>query len=664
MPLQAPNLDDRRFADILAEAKTLIPRYAPEWTDHNDSDPGITLLQLFAWMTDMLLYRLNQVPDLNYIKFLQLLGIELTPAHPAQAELTFTLSRPDLDTVIIPKETQVALPDGGDGQPMIFETEEALIALGAALKAVQVYDGFAYTIETTKNNAAGQWFYPFGPNAREGSALMLGFDSPLDFTDQQVNLAVYVHTEGLSPMGSHCDIDLNALPVVSTLAWEFWDGKQWQPLSLDRDDTRAFTRSGHIYWDGPGAQVRKAALGSVTGKLYWFRCRLASSGYETPPRLEAVLTNTTLATQAVTVRDEVLGGSDGTPGQSFTLANIPVVARDKPETVVGADGLAVQIRSLRLEVDEGHGFLVWQEVGDFYDSQPDSPHYTLDRTTGVVTFGDGRKGRIPVANPANPGGNIVARLYRYGGGKGGNAGANTITGLQTFIADVDGVTNLRPAYGGSNEETVDDAKLRAPQELKSKGRAVTAEDFEYLAVQTPGVRIRRAKALPLVHPQFRDALIPGVVTVIVVPDSDAPNPTPAEATLAIVCAHLNVHRLLTSELYVVGPTYRKVKIEADIIVRPDADLAEVKRAAEARLTAYFHPLTGGDAGTGWDFGGAVFFSKVYRVVLETPGVDRIQESQLFIWLDDERQAFCLDVSIHPGELLYTVGHDITVAYGP
>ena len=93
MPLQAPKLDDRTFEQIVSEAKTLIPRYTQAWTDYNESDPGITLIQLFAWMTDMLLYRLNQVPELNYIKFLELLGIKPRPAQPARAEPTSCPSR-------------------------------------------------------------------------------------------------------------------------------------------------------------------------------------------------------------------------------------------------------------------------------------------------------------------------------------------------------------------------------------------------------------------------------------------------------------------------------------------------------------------------------------------------------------------------------------------
>jgi predicted phage baseplate assembly protein len=130
MPLQAPNIDNRSFSDILAEARTRIPRYTPEWTDLNDNDPGIALVQLFAWMTDMLIFRMNQVPELNYIKFLQLLGIELRPAEPARTELTFPLTKTQPEqTVVVPKGTQVASAGATGDEPVIFETDESLIAL-------------------------------------------------------------------------------------------------------------------------------------------------------------------------------------------------------------------------------------------------------------------------------------------------------------------------------------------------------------------------------------------------------------------------------------------------------------------------------------------------------------------------------------------------------
>ncbi|OLB36162.1 MAG: putative baseplate assembly protein [Acidobacteria bacterium 13_2_20CM_57_17] len=658
MPLQAPILDDRTFDQIVSQAKLLIPRYAPAWTNQSEADPGITLTELFAWMTEMILYRLNQVPDLNYIKFLQLLGIELNSAQPARADITFTLTSSLVPTVIVPAGTQVA---AGGSPPIVFETDESLVVLGAKLKALQNFDGFAYDVVTTANGAKGQWYYPFGPNAREGAALMLGFDAPSGFTTGQINLAVYVYTEGLAPEGHNCDLDLNVLPVASTFVLEFWDGRYWNAIAMDKDDSRAFTRSGHMYFPAPGSSIKKDVLGNVKDSLYWFRIRLQKNGYDMTPRLSAVITNTVSATQGQTIRDEIVGGSNGRPNQTFRLANAPVIKIPTPYTVTGSGGLKVQVTTVQLELDEGAGFLAWQQVDDFFASGPDDPHFTIDRTTGQITFGDGQFGRIPVANPAEPNTNIFARFYRFGGGAVGNVGAGSVQTLQTFVSGIDSATNLQSAIGGSDEETLDSAKLRAPQQLKSKNRAVTAEDFEYTAEQTPGVRVRRAKALPLVHPKYYGTPIPGVVTVIVVPESDAPNPIPGAATLAIVCAELNQHRLLTSEVFVVAPTYRLVRIEANVVVAPNADLSEVKKGVEQALTRWFHPLTGAD-GQGWPFGGTIFYSDVYRVILSVAGVSRLQDNQLVIWLDNERQPFCRDVPISTGELLYALGHQISVTY--
>jgi predicted phage baseplate assembly protein len=664
MPLDtfAPKLDDRSFDQIVAEAKSLIPRYAPEWTDYNESDPGITLVQLFAWMTEMTLYRLNQVPDLNYIKFLQLIGIELTPARPATAELTFTLARKDVDTVIVPKATQVAAQNDAGGPPIIFETDDALIALGAALKAIQSFDGFSYNIETTKNNAAGQWFYPFGPRSRDGSALVLGFDSPLPFTSQQINLAVRLFQDGRTPNTQRCDADLSTIPLPASVQWEYWDGQRWQAMGLDKDETRSFSYSGHILLRGPGAKAKKDKLGEVTDKLYWIRCRLVHGTYELAPRIATLLTNTIGATQAVTLHDEVLGGSDGQPNQTFTLANTPVIVRDPPDQASSPNG-PVSIRTVRLEVSEVKDeYIAWQEVDDFLNSASDDPHFTLNRATGEIHFGDGKHGRIPVANPDHPDDSVIAREYRYGGGKAANVGATTINQLQTFVRDVDKVTNLLAAQGGTDEETLAAAQARAPREIKSKDRAVTVEDFETLALASPGANVLRAKALPLANPRFPGEQIPGAISVIVVPDSDAPNPMPNETTLAAVCAYLNQHRLLTSEVYVVPPKYHLVRIEADIIVQRQADLAEVSNALHEKLLNYLNPLKGGPDGTGWEFGRDIFYSDIYRIILEDAGVDRIRNNQLVIWLDGQRNDFCRDVAIEDGALVYSTDHDLRLTY--
>ncbi|MGE5730927.1 MAG: putative baseplate assembly protein, partial [Gemmatimonas sp.] len=126
MPLPTVSLDDRHFQDIVDEAKTRIPTYCPEWTDHNVSDPGVALIELFAWMTDMLLYRVNQVPDKMYVKFLELIGVRLEPPRAARSPVTFYLSAAQPTAVTIPEDTEVATVRTEDNPAIIFSTESDL----------------------------------------------------------------------------------------------------------------------------------------------------------------------------------------------------------------------------------------------------------------------------------------------------------------------------------------------------------------------------------------------------------------------------------------------------------------------------------------------------------------------------------------------------------
>ena len=134
MSLPVVNLDDRRFQDIVDEAKRMIPRYCPEWTDHNVSDPGVALVELFAWMTEMILYRLNQVPDRLYVKFLELVGIELFSAVPARADLLFTLSAPQPDPVRVPAGTQVCTEPDEDEPAVPARPTACLTSNGGRLE--------------------------------------------------------------------------------------------------------------------------------------------------------------------------------------------------------------------------------------------------------------------------------------------------------------------------------------------------------------------------------------------------------------------------------------------------------------------------------------------------------------------------------------------------
>lgn len=659
MPLSdnLPVIDDRRYADLVAEARTRIPRYTPEWNDLNDNEPGIAVVQLLCWLSEMLLFRLGQVPKLNYIKFLELLGIELMPAVPARAEITFTVIAGSTEpTVIVPQLTQVAADVPGADSPVVFETQSALIALAARLDTVLLDSGFDI-VDVSGANLDGQTgFTPFGSAARIGAAVLFGFDSTLDFPGIQLDLMVWIKPPRIH--GSFYVASTVATRPPAAIAWEYWNGAEWITLDLIRDDTMTFSRSGHVLLLTPGSAdvngpLLKTTMGTLPNPRYWIRARLLSGDYQFAPQLSAVRTNTITSLQAQSVDSEVLGRATGLDDQVFRLANQPVL-----------DG------TLKLTVDEGDGDIEWTEVEDFFSSMPDDCHYVLDRTTAEVRFGRGAALRVPIANPNNPA-NVTAQHYRFGGGKLGNVGAGKLTDLRASIQgiDSDGISNLVAATGGGDEETLDEAQNRAQETLKSHERAVTAEDFELQARSAGGVA--RAKALPLFNPQFPGVQVPGVVSVIVVPDTVAsdvltdPAPMPTEATLRTVCAVLDQRRLATTELYALAPTYTELVVTATITAKSDADLASIKQRAILELKRFFHPLIGGDDvtdevdGSGWPFGGDVFYSAVVQRLMFA-GVRRV--NNLVFTLDGEPAPACSDATIAANALIKSGAHQISVQY--
>lgn len=645
MPLAShfPVLDDRTHADIRAEALARIPRYTPEWSDLNAGDPGVALVELFAWMSELLLYRLGRVPELNYLKFLELVGIELEAARPARTILVFPV-QPGfaLPAVTVPRRTQVAAEASDELGPIVFETDAVLTALRSRLEKVQSFDGYAYS-DLSLANTELSGFLPFGPNANGGSACLLGFsaDAPLP-PGAEMSLAFWPAAQRKMPPVAPCGGGAIPVAAPAKLIWEFWAGTEWRPLTVLADDTLAFTRSGIVRLTMPAAaQAVHAKLGKAQDAArWWIQARLARAAYEHAPLLAGIRANAARVEQAQTVEGEVLGGSDATPGQVLTLDSVPVLPG-----------------SLVLEIDETGAPEIWTEAPDFFASGPNDAHYVLNRATGEVRFGDGRKGRVPAANLGSPGSNIVAVRYRFGGGTRGNVAAGQVSSAMTGLAGIDvaRIANPFAAAGGTDEETLDAAIARAPVALRSRDRAVTAEDFELLAKQAGP--IARAKALPLHHPHFPGIDVPGVVTVLVVPDSEGPAPVPSEPLLQTVCRHLDTRRLLTTELYVTAPTYVGIAMRVEAIAAEDADTATLILDIKDSLTRWLHPLDGGNDGLGWPFGGAIFYGEAYRRTL-VPGIARV--SELVILLDDVEKPPCTDVPLPLGALVRVDAIDVSI----
>lgn len=634
MPLQAPDLDTRTFEDLFREARLRIPRYAPEWTDFNESDPGITLLQLYAWLTESILYQLNRVPERNYVKFLQLLGLEREPARPAVAQLTFT-AQPGARVEPVPAGAQVAAQAPEGGPPLIFETDEGFTPIAQPLTEVLVFDGTGLRDVTAASAADGTAFAPLGWVPQVGSALYLGFAAePPPFErpfPRELRLRVFLPVASAQGRAERCGAEPPGPPVE--LVWEFKPGPQvqrWRPLDLFADGSAGFTREGDVLLEGP-VGIEPALVGPVEEPRYWLRCRLAAGGYPggRGPEIDLLRPNTVSARNLATVRDEVLGESEGLPGQLFSSARRPLVAGSLSLWVEGDD----------LEAEE------WMEVADFLASGPDEPHYTLNANSGEVRFGDGERGRIPPA-----GAEIVARRYRYGGGAAGNVAAGAISAPLTPLPGVERVENVRPAVGGRDEQSVEELKLFAPRALRSQRRAVGAQDFATLAQASGGVD--RATALALAHPDHPGVEVPGAVTVVVLPDNGGVPPRPSPELLRHVCNALEPHRLLTTEVYVREPDYLAVGVEVRLAVRPDAAFDAVAREVAAALDGYLDPRR-------WAFGEDLYPTGLYDVILDVPGVVAVESLALAV---DGRphEPLTRSVRVPPGGLVYGVDHRIVV----
>jgi len=636
MPLEAPKLDTRTFEQIFAAARLRIPRYTPEWTDFNESDPGITLLQLFSWLTELQLYELNRVPDRSYVKFLQLLGLQLEPAQPARADLTFTAGA-GAAVGPVPARTQVTAPPPEGGPPLVFETSDGLSLVRVPLVDVQVYDGTAYTVVSAANAAAESSFRPLGWVPQIGSALYLGFAQTnppaLDpVFPPEVRLRAFLPLAGHRGAPVSCsEAEHPPLPPVR-LAWEAKPSAgapAWRELNVFEDETGALTREGYIVLEGP-REIALTTEGQVAEPRFWLRCRIVSGAYSAgrSPEVEAIRPNTVPAENLSTVHDELVGTSEGLPGQTFELRRRPVRAGTL-ELLVG---------------DETVPLAEWKLVEDFLASGSDDSHYTLDETASVVAFGDGRRGRIPVA-----GAEIVARTYRFGGGTAGNVGAGEIAGLLTKIAGVEEVTNERPAVGGRDEQSVEDLKQRAPRTLRHRGRAVTAEDFAALAERAGG--IVKATAIALAHPDHPGIEVPGAVTVVVVPDTEDVPPQPSSDLVRHVCRYLSSYRLLTSEVFVKGPAYQAVKVEARIAAEPYAAFDAVKRDVIAALDSALEPLTRG-------FGEELYPTSLYSVILRVKGVAAVPALALVV--DGRPHELTKAIVLPRDGLVYGARHEIVV----
>jgi hypothetical protein len=483
-----------------------------------------------------------------------------------------------------------SVSNDGYRPPILSSVSLSCASTPSAAPTCLRYDDLVFTDCTSEAS------FPIFVRAKDESpALYVGFDQA--FGNQ--SMALYVSVAPLSASGGTAEP--TAPPEVD---WEYWNGRTWALLGA-ADGTRRFALSGLVRFIGPADLAPREELGKT---LHWIRARLAQGGYAVEPRAGRLSTNTTYGVQATTVTGEVLGSSNHTPRQAFALSQTPVLG-----------GQQIEVLEL-VDPSPEEAWVRWTEVPNFDLSGPGDRHYTFDFSTGQVRFGDGTHGMVP------PGGNgnVRAAWYRAGGGSQGNRAAGTVNQMKTAVTYVSGVTNHEPATGGADAESLAEVADRGPRILRHRERAVCAQDFEDLAVEA-STEVAKVTAVSTPY----QAKTAGRVAVLLVPHGTEPMPSPGLGLLQEVGAHLRARAAPAVQLQLSGPRWLEASVR-DLTVIPLAmTRADALRATILdALDAFFHPLTGGFDGRGWEFAELPTTSDVCRLVASIPGVDAVESLNL------------------------------------
>lgn len=676
--LPKSDLDDRTFKDLVDECLLRIPRYCPEWTNYNPSDPGITLIELFAWLTDQMLLRFNQIPRRNYVTFLELLGIRLQAATPAQTDLTFYLTTTLGDPYTIPAGIEVATVRTETDDAIVFSTDHALTIGCPQLRhflTAETTDPVPQVLrdrlaDTWSLRPDGQWEGReqtlFNEQPQVGNCFYLVF-GPEQMIEGNV-IALNLKGEAATPTGIN--------PDAPPRNWEAWNGETWQSVLLQESDdgTRGFSFN-ELAQQGlnplQGADVvlhlppRFPVTQFLTYQGRWLRCTYTAAqrhqpGYGSSPRIVGLgvraIGGSVAASQSTVIENELLGESDGTPGQVFQLQSASILPRRAGEHI--------------LVTPPGSLPQTWIEVPDFAESGPTDLHYTLDSVTGAIQFGPlirepaqlkqqvQVRARVQVNGSGGSvvedaavqvmerqygavpprGATIRMATYRTGGGQKGNVQAGTLRVLKSAVPYVARVTNYTPARNGADAESLDDAVIRVPRLLRTRDRAVTREDFESLALQAGAGAVARALCPAASE---REA---GTVRLLIVPEAnretiergEGMNPTAFDLAPPLreqVLSYLNDRKLLGIQVRLEKPEYVGVAVQTEVALEPEyshpRSQQEILSSLRVALYRFLNPLTGGLDGKGWPFGRPVYPSDIVTLFQQMPYVRYLGVVQLF-----------------------------------
>jgi predicted phage baseplate assembly protein len=615
-------LDDVRFQQLVSEARTRIVHHSPEWTDHNVSDPGITLIESFAWLTEVLSYRIGRIPERLHFALLGLVGITPTSPQCATVPMAFMVSHPGSGG-LVPAGTELASPRTAGSDEVVFQTiSELTIPRSCRLAAYGIQREADVRLDAVTGGVArpaGELQTPFQDPATEGDGLLLGFASEL--AGWVIRLEIEFSRAA----------DADDASEDASLVWEASQAQGgWASVGVVADQTKGFSRgSGAITLALP----ETAGAAEIAGaRHHWLRCRIdrrdrpgSRTAVACAAQLfaisAAVAGGTTVGRHAATVTEEPVGTSDGIAGAVYPLQRRPVLTLQVGET---------------LEVREPADaeWVPWRCVDSFEHSTHEDRHFLLDARRGEIRFGpairqpDGgwrRYGAIPRAGSL-----LRMSRYRHGGGSAGNVAPWALSVLPRPVPGIAAGTNPTAARGGVDAEELPDGIERARLAVRARTRAVTREDFERLTLSASS-RVARAVC---VEPDGA-----GPVRVHVLPRTEpadrlleADELIPDAELMALLASELDQHRLLGTSVRLLPVRLRAVSIVADVKTSPRSDTERVQHDVAHALYVFLNPLIGGSAtgpADGWPLGRALNQGELFGIVYGIPGVEFVNILRMY-----------------------------------
>ena len=682
MTLDPIVLDDLTWEQMTTAIRGRIPAESSgSWTLHAPVDPGITLLELYAWLLEQRLYWLDQIPDAFVGAVLRLLGLpDQKPARAATTVLQFTLAGPGTSPAPVdpPAPTVSAdIPFSCDPQDQVGMslTQEVTIlpVAGLAVTADPVTAG-PVTVSATGQDPGTVDARPLGglallpADGQPGQArITITMPAPLPAArGQRLSLLVELDTpDRVYPAWSPDAVP--GVPAPAILTWQYEQGGVATPFAAaDVDDSTAgLRRSGIIQIRIPDTWLSGpvAAAASYVLILSAQQCTFSS-----PPRLLRLSANAGQAAQ----QRRVAGQPGQLAGQVRDWLALPDQRLYLPDPAAGR----LLTATLVLHETDGQDH-DWQPTTDFTEHGPDDRVFVVDRDAGALRFGDGRTGRIPTPAASAPPDQLLQISWVIGGGGGANSGLARWqpTHPTSVEADLGGVTaqNLVPVADGLDPETAGQARVRAAAALSERHRAVTVPDYETVARQTPGVAVAHAPALVGDHPQYPCTPVPGAISLYVIPEAPrgpgdwarpdfTAQPVPDPGLLQAVTAQLAAGRLTCTELFVQPPRYRPVRLRVTL-AGPLIDPVGTRKQLTTALRRYLDPLVGGDGGAGLPMGQPLRPSAFLRNA-QNAVVRDIQVLTVAVWVAaGQRWETCSDVPIAANELAVLDDLDMQVDPG-